>query len=192
MKKLSIFILVAFVASISVNLYAQNKLEEDRAQLLSEYKDAKRLKNIEKLNKSLAKGPARSGLTNVDGLAVDATQILVETFAINELLPDLYTRSIGETIDGVTDVNVKKPSVGELVELSIRIALNVKVTTEASSKLGGAADEIKGIKNPMQAKKAMDTLNYTKDALSFSADELVLQGKLVNNLIETVKTADNL
>jgi hypothetical protein len=192
MKKLSIFLLVAFATSIGFSAYAQENLEENRGQLLSEYKDAKRLKNIETLQKSLAKGPAKSELSNVDGLAVDATVILTETFAINELLPNLYTRSIGQTIDGVTEVNVKKPTVEELVEVSARIALNVKATADATSKLSGAGDEVKSIKNPMKAKKALDTINYTKDALSFSADELVLQGKLINNLIETIKTSDNL
>ncbi|MDR1884503.1 MAG: hypothetical protein LBR26_17275 [Prevotella sp.] len=191
MKKLSIFLLIAF-ATLRFSAYAQENLEGNREQLLSVYKDVKRLKNIEKLQKTLAKGPAKSELSNVDGLAGDATVILTETLAINELLPNLYTRSIGQTIDGVTEVNVKKPTVEELLEVSTRIALNVKATTDATSKLSGAGDEVKGVKNPMKAKKALNIINYTKDALSFSADELVLQGKLINSLIETIKTSDNL
>jgi hypothetical protein len=54
----------------------------------------------------------------------------------------------------------------------------------------GAADEVKSA--PMLSKaKALKTMNFSKDALALTGPELQLSLKVINNLVTTLKSANN-
>lgn len=149
-------------------------------------------KRYEQLVKLSNKTPKETALYNVDRLAKSSTAVLLESLRITPLLQNLYYRSIGESVDGVADVNVKKPTLDECIELSTKIseqALNVKTAT---GNIEAAAQEIKNVKNPIAAAKSVKSLDYSKDALSITAEESIFQVNAIASIIETIKTADNL
>lgn len=180
MKKL-LFVAVTLLLTFAGIAQAQSK---DEMKVSRE--------RYEKLVKLSKKAPSKTGLQSVDGLAGGSTAVMLESMEITPLVEGLYYRSIGESVDGVADVNVKKPTLDECMELSGRIgkqALAVKATAE---QVTGAAEELKGVKNPMAAAKSMKSLDYSKDVLSIIGEESLFQGKAIAAIIETVKSAGNL
>lgn len=184
-------ICLGLVFSTQQNCFAQEKtkdeLKAEREVLKSEMKSTEAQERKAKFEKLEA--PKTSGVASVDGLATSSTSILTSTKDINTQVPEMYKRTIGETVDGVTDVTVKKPTAEELATLALTIATQIKAVADASSVATASAD----IKNasPMQAPKATKALNYSKDALALAGPELQLNLKVINNLIATLKSANN-
>lgn len=146
-----------------------------------------------KLEKLVKKGsPKETGLASVDGLAVGSTAVMAESLQITPLLDNLYARSIGETKEGVTDVTLKKPTLEECMELSARIAKQALVAKETSERVQNVVSEVKGVKNPMTAGKAVKSLDYSKDVILIVGLESVYQAKAIASIIATIKSADNL
>lgn len=146
-----------------------------------------------KLEKLVKKGgPKETGLVSVDGLAVGSTAIMAESLQITPLLENLYARSIGETKEGVTDVSVKKPTLEECMVLSARIGKQALAAKATSELVQNAASEVKGLKNPMAAAKAVKSLDYSKDVIAIVGLESVYQAKAIESIIATIKSADNL
>jgi len=194
-KKLLIGAVCLGIFSFTQTVNAQEKtteeLKAERDALKTEYKSQERQDRQKKLDELTAKPPNECGVVSVDGLAKDSKTMLDEQKKINELLPDMYKRTVGETIDGVTTVVEKKPTVAEIVELSTMIANQSLAVADASKKISKATDDIKGL-NPMKAPAATKSLNYSKDALSALGSELALETKIVANLLATAKSAGNL
>jgi len=194
-KKLLIGAVCLGIFSFTQTVNAQEKTKEElkaeRDALKTEYKSQERQDRQKKLDELTAKPPKECGVASVDGLAKDSKTMLDEQKKINELLPDMYKRTVGETIDGVTTVVEKKPTVAEIVELSTKIATQSLAVADASKKISKATDDIKGL-NPMKAPTATKSLNYSKDALSALTSELALETKIVANLLATAKSAGNL
>jgi len=185
-------ICLGLVFSMHQNSYAQEKtkaeLEAEREVLKTEMKskDAeKRKAKFEKLRE-----PKKSGVESVDKLAANSTKMLTSTKEINTIVPEMYKRTIGETVDGVTDVTVKKPKLEELVGLAANIATQIKAVSDAADAVKSASSDVKSA-SPMQAPKATKELNYSKDVLALVGPELQLNLKVVNNLISTLKSSDN-
>jgi ATP-dependent Clp protease ATP-binding subunit ClpA len=159
-------ICLGLVFSISQNCSAQNKtkdeLKAEREALKSEMKS----KDAEERKAKIAKlePPKTSGVASVDGLAENSTSILTSTKDINTQVPEMYKRTIGETVDGVTDLTVKKPTKEELAALAITITTQLKAVSDASSAVTTASTDIKGA-SPLQAPKATKSLNYSKMCL---------------------------
>ena len=109
-----------------------------------------------------------------------------------EQLQNLYYRSIGETKDGVTDVNIKKPTVEELTALSVTIAAQALTIKNAAGAADKALSASKAQKNPMKAAKIATALGFTKDAYPILVEESAAQTKAIAAMIETAKTAKNL
>lgn len=191
---LSSAICMGLILSNTQNTNAQAKtpdeLKAEREALKSEMTSSDAKKRDEKIEKMSSESPFVCEISSVDGLASNSQQILLATKSINTQIPDLYKRTIGETIDGITDINVKKPTLDELLVLAKTIADQVTAVTNAAETMKGAADEAKSA--PMLAKaKAIKTLNFSKDALALTGPELQLNLKVVNNLIATLKSANN-
>ena len=165
-----------------------DELKAEREQLKTELKS----KDVQKRQEKLAKlqDPGTVGVASVDELAVSATALLVGTKGFNETVPELYKRTIGETVDGVTDVTVQKPSLEELTSLAASIATSIAGVAVAQNAVQKAADDVKTMPK-MQAPKAAKSLNFSKDVLSLTLPELQLSAKVVANLVETLKTSDN-
>lgn len=179
-----------FAATQTSSAQTKEELKAEREALKSEMKSSDAQKRQEKIEKMATESPFVCEIVSLDGLATNSQQILVATKSINLQVPDLYKRTIGESIDGITDITVKKPTVAELLVLTKTIADQVTAVTNATEAMKGAADEVK--KAPMMAKaKALKTMNFSKDALGLTGPELQLSLKVVNNLVATLKSANN-
>ena len=185
-------ICLGLVFSSQQNCFAQEKtkdeLKAEREVLKSEMKSKEAEERKAKFEKLEA--PKPSGVASVDQLVTNSTSILTSTKSINAQIPELYKRTIGETVDGVTDVTVKKPTVEELAVLALTITTQIKAVADASTAVTTASADIKNA-SPMQAPKATKALNYSKDALALAGPELQLNLKVINNLIATLKSANN-
>jgi hypothetical protein len=179
--------------SMQQNSVAQEKtkdeLKAEREALKAEMKSQEALDRQAKLEKLAA--PAPCGIPSVDNLAVNSTAMLATAKENNKLIPEMYKRTIGETIDGVTDVTVKKPTLEELTNLAANLGVQMKAVTDASANVAGASTDISKA-SPLKAPKATKVLNYTKDVNSLLLPELQLNLKVVNNLISTLKSSANL
>jgi seryl-tRNA synthetase len=185
-------ICLGLVFSSQQNCFAQEKtkdeLKAEREVLKSEMKSKEAEERKAKFEKLEA--PKPSGVASVDQLATNSTSILTSTKSINAQIPELYKRTIGETVDGVTDVTVKKPTVEELAALALTITTQIKAVADASTAVTTASSDVKSA-SPMQAPKATKSLNYSKEVLALVGPELQLNLKVVNNLIATLKSANN-
>jgi hypothetical protein len=189
---LSTAICVGLAFSAQQNCFAQDKtideLKAEREELKAEMKSKAAEERKAKFEKLEA--PKSSGVASVDQLATSSAAILVATKEINAQIPEMYKRTIGETIDGVTDVTVKKPTLEELGALALLIGVQIKAVADASAAVTNAPNDIKSA-SPMQAPKATKVLGFTKDALALAGPELQLSSKVINNLIATMKSANN-
>ncbi len=134
--------------------------------------------------------PDDSDIASVDAIAVNSTKMLNSTKEFNVIVPEMYKRTIGETVDGVTDVTVKKPKLDELLALAKNISTQIKAVGDASGAVSNASSDISKA-SFMQAPKGTKSLNYSKDVLELIAPQLQLNLKVVNNLIETLKSSGN-
>lgn len=145
-----------------------------------------------KLEKLCSKGPKTTGISDVDTYVqgiYNAANASVQTSA---QLRDLYYRQIGETKDGVTDVNIKKPTADELVALGATLTAEGVSIAEAAK---GAEDATKAFaknKNPLKAAKIASALAFTKDAYPVLLEESKAKIAAIKQMIETAKTAKNL
>jgi len=189
---LSTAICIGFVFAAQQNCFAQEKtkdeLKAEREALKSEMKSKEAEERKAKIEKLEA--PKTSGVASVDQLALSSAAILVATKEINDQLPDMWKRAIGESIDGVADVTVKKPTLEELGNLALLIGVQIKAVADASTAVTNAPNDIKSAP-PLQAPKATKALGFTKDALALAGPELQRSLRVVNNLIANLKAANN-
>jgi hypothetical protein len=182
---------LSLILVMQQNTFAQNTKDElkvEREVLKAEMKskDAEdRKAKFEKLAE-----PKTSGISSVDGLASNSTKLLVSTKEINTIIPEMYKRTVGESVDGVADVTVKKPTLAELTDLGLNIATQIKAVSDASASVTTASADLKSA-GMMQAPKGAKSLNFSKDVLGLVLPELNLNLKVVNNLIATWKSSGN-
>ncbi len=183
---------LGLVFSPQQNCFAQEKTKDEliaeREALKSEMKSKEAEERKAKFEK--LKAPKTSGIASVDELATSLTKLLTSTKDINAQVPEMYKRTIGETVDGVTDVTVKKPTLEELVAFATNISTQIKAVSDASDAVTDASSDVKDA-SPMQAPKAAKSLNYSKDVLALVGPELQLTLKVANHLIATLKSANN-
>ena len=188
----STVICLGLVFSMQQSCYAQEKtideLKAEREVLKSEMKSKKAEERKAKYEK--LREPKVSGIASVDQLANNSTKMLISSKEINAIVPEMYKRTIGETVDGVTDITVKKPTLEELFSLSANIITQLKAVSDASDAIINSSNDIKSA-SMMQLPKAKKSLKYSKDVLALVAPELQLNLKVVNNLIATLKSAGN-
>lgn len=181
MKKLFLVLVTVFmVAGLNV-ANAQTKDEMNASQ-----------ERMEKLAKLCQKEPKTTGVGDVDTYVKSIYDASILSVGTTEQLQNLYSRSIGETKDGVTDVNVKKPTVDELLTLSATVAAQAVTIKNAADSADKAVSASKSQKNPMKAAKIATALGFTKDAYPVLVEESAAQTKAIAAMIETAKTAKNL
>jgi hypothetical protein len=135
--------------------------------------------------------PKVSGVASLDNLAANSTILLAATNKLNLEVPELYKRTVGESIDGITDVTVKKPTLEELESVAKTILLQIETVGNYSAVLGTVAGDVKNV-NPLAAGKALKVLNFNKDVIALTLPELKNNLSVIKNLISTIKTSDNL
>ncbi|MDO8317253.1 MAG: hypothetical protein Q7T12_07005 [Flavobacterium sp.] len=184
-------ICLGLILVMQQNCFAQktkDELKAEREVLKSEMKskDAEERKaKFEKLSE-----PKISGISSVDALAASSTKLLLSTKEMNLVIPEMYKRTIGESVDGIADVTVKKPSLDELATLGLNIANQIKTIGEAAASVAGIAGDIKSA-GIMQAPKGLKSLNFSKDVIALILPELGLNLKVITNLIATLKSSNN-
>ncbi|HAN37491.1 MAG TPA: hypothetical protein DCQ29_01195 [Chitinophagaceae bacterium] len=179
-----------FLASMS---FAQEKTPEELKAEREVLKAERKSEAYQERQKKLAelKDPGSTSVSSIDALAANSTTALLETKKNNELLPELYKRTVGETVDGVTDVTVKKPTIEELLAVSESILKTTKAVSASSLEIARAQADIKSA-GMLKAVKATKSINYSKDVNSLLVAELAYQSKLIANLIATLKSSENL
>jgi hypothetical protein len=80
--------------------------------------------------------------------------------------------------------------VEDLTGVAKDIATQIASVETAKDAVSSAAADIKSL-SPLKAPKALKSLNYSKDVLSLALPEMQLNAKVVNNLIETLNSANN-
>lgn len=187
---------MVFIALISM-VAVQAQIKEDIA------KSQKRAANLRAL---CASYPKQCGYANVDGYGKSVWDAADFAIKNSTLLEGLYKRQIGETIDGVTDVTVKKPTLDEWIELAATITAEGVSVKNAVDKAQSVAPEVKSIvesagqeKNPLKAAKAAKgakaasaILDFGNSATPILLEESAAQAKAVQEIIKTLKSGGNL
>ncbi len=146
------------------------------------------------------------GDANIDGFGEAVRVAAIDAIANSEKLENLYTREIGETADGVTDVTVTKPTIEDWTSLLATMTEEGAAVATATQKAQSAAEELKNMtsgatksKNPAQAAKAAKAaqaatavVDFGTSALPILAEESAAQVKAVETIIETLKSGKNL
>ncbi len=155
---------------------------------------------------SLCDGYKPSGNDNVDGFG-DAVKKAAGLAIVNSgKLENLYKRQIGEAENGVTDVTITKPTIDEWISLATTIGGEAIAVADATDKAKNAVEEAKNLaesaskeKNPMKlakvaktAKAATAVVDLCNTALPILVEESAAQAKVVNAIIETLKSGKNL
>jgi hypothetical protein len=184
---------LGLIFATTQNCFAQEKtldeLKAEREVLKAEMQSKEVLDRKAKFEKMTM--PKMTNINSVDVLAKGTNDLLLTQKNINTLLPEMYKRTVGESVDGITDVTVKKPSLEELLALGANITVQIKAVADISSSIPKASEEVKSA-SPLQAPAALKSVNFSKDALSLLAPELQLNLKIVNNLIATLKSSKSL
>ena len=187
---LSIVAKLAMVCSVNAQSSEDFELSEKRAARLQ----------------ALVDDYKASGNESIDGYGDAVKVAAVAAIANSVQLENLYKRQIGETVDGVTDVTITKPTLEEWIALSESIALEGVSIKTATDKVQAAADEAKTMtkdaskqKNPMkaakaakQAKAATAVVEFGNVATPILVEDSAAQAKAVKNIIETIKSGKNL
>jgi hypothetical protein len=167
----------------------QDELKAEREVLKAEMKSEKALARKAKFEKLTV--PASCGLASVDGLSASTGIMLVSMKEINTLVPEMYKRTLGESVDGIADVTVKKPTLDELINLAGLVTIQIAAVATAVNSISNVSNDISTL-SPLQIPKAMKALGFSKDALSLLPAELGLNLKVINNLIATLKSSKSL
>ncbi|MDR3266875.1 MAG: hypothetical protein LBT24_04810 [Tannerella sp.] len=168
-----------------------DELKAERKEFQAEMKSKEAQKRAEKLAKLEQQGqPAACNVSSVDMLATSSSALLNTVQETNKLL-DNYKNDVIDNGDGNIDITTEKAKLEDYIKLSLTLAeASARVAVE-TQKLQSIKDEIKSLA-PTQAMPATKSVNYSTDALKISSEELSLQAKLVKNLIETIKSSNNL
>lgn len=185
MKKIFISLLALFAVTL-VNAQEANEQVDVKAQIAKSEKRCAELADLcEKLKKE-------SGNEEVDDYAAAVVVAATASMVNSENLENFYYREIGETKDGITDVNIKKPTLEEWVALGAGIAAEATSISAVSNKTEAAVKAAKSQKNPMKAAKIMKHCETSTKALKILTEESVESAKAVNQIIETLKSGKNL
>ena len=194
-KKMIVALAVSLglTSSIQNHCWAQQTKEEREAAIQamkSELKSKDAQERAEKIAK--LELPADCTVNTIDEVKNNSGKMLAATREINQLVPEMYKRTIGETVDGVTDVTVKKPTLDELMSLAKNITTQVQVVTEVAKMIPNASGELKNLK-PMSKDFSMASkcVKFSKEAIALVGPELEMNLKVTNNLITLLKSSNN-
>ena len=182
------------VATFSVNAQQKTEaeLKAEREQIAAELKSKDVIKRQEKLEKLAAKANdvKETGLGSIDGLAQSSTSVLMTVMSTNEVLKQ-YRVEMTDNGNGEVEISKYAAKLDDYVKLGADLAAAGLLAADGSKKLESAKDDAKKL-SPMQAKPALSSVSFSKDAMSLSIDEIALQTRIVNNLIESIKASKNL
>lgn len=148
-------------------------------------------KLIEKLEKAYAKAPNSSGDEDIDGFVEGNKTAALGAVASADQLHNLYSRQIGETNDGVQDVTVKKPTLEDWVNLSATVATQTAGMAELEASGKKAAEAVKKA-DKLKAIKLAKPVKWATDIMPVTAEALAEETKAINQIINLLKSENNL
>ena len=191
MKKTLLKLTFVTTLLLSAVAFAQTteELKVEREMIKKELKSEKTIERQKKMEK--LEGPKESGVSSIDNLASNSALLLLNSKNISAQVPELYKRTIGETIDGITEVTTDKPSLEELGNIALTIATQVKLVNEYTDIATEVSGDVKKA-SPLASGKALKSLNFSKEVLSLTLPELNNNLIVIKNLISTIKSSNNL
>lgn len=167
-------------------------------------KSEERAKNLQILLDKYSDTNCGDGI--IDGFGNSVRDAAVLAIANSVKLEGLYYRQIGQTKDGVTDVTIVKPKLEDWTELLTTVtgeAASIKNAVDnakaAGEQMKQIAENAKNNKNPMKmaklakmAKGAGVVMEFGNAATPILLEESAEQVKVVQKIIETIKSGKNL
>ena len=146
---------------------------------------------VEKLVKACEKAPKPCGEGDIDGF-VDGNKVAaLGAVASAQQMHNLYSRQIGETIDGVQDVTVTKPTLEDWVNLAADIATQTAGMAELGVSGQKAAEAVKKA-DKMKAIKLAKPVKWATDIMPVTGEALAEEAKAVDHIIQLLKSENNL
>jgi hypothetical protein len=167
-----------------------DELKAERQQLQTELKSKDVTKREDRLQKLYADPAKQTGVQSVDGLAKTSVGILQTVISTNDFLSE-FKREVTDNGEGEIDVTVHKAKLEDYVKLAEKLIATNKLVVEGTEEVKNVQADVKSLK-PLEATKATKSVKVSTETLQLSGEEIALQMKLVNNLIATIKSADNL
>jgi hypothetical protein len=195
LKKTKKVLMLSIIFAVTFSAFAQeaktaDELKAEREQLKTELKSKDVVKREDKIAKLAATPPNQSSVQSVDGLAATATSVLVTVVSTNDFLSTFKTE-LTDNSNGEVDITSHKAKLNDYVELAAKLVQAGVLAAQGAEQLKSAQDDVKGL-SPTQALPASKSVKYSTEALKLSGEELVLQTKLITNLINSIKAAGNL
>lgn len=181
-------LILATVFSANAQQKTSEELQAEREQLAEELKSekvVKRLQEIAELTKQSG-SIQKTGLESVDGLAELSGGFLNTVNSTNGLLEQF--RNDLTTNDGKVEMTNYIDKLSEYVQLSATLIQGAKDVKEGGERIASAKDDLKKL-SPLKVKPATNSLNFSTNAIKQSADEIEMQTRIVNNLIESINAS---
>lgn len=134
--------------------------------------------------------PGPVNLASVDGLVNSISPLLAVAVSTNDILAE-YKTEIIDNGNGEVDITKYKAKAGDYMAL-------LPLITQASIDAAQAAEQLKDVKNdvkklnPMQAGPAIKAAAWLTDATDVTTYKLSETTKLLTNLVNSLKAAENL
>jgi hypothetical protein len=162
----------------------------ERKQLQTELKSKDVTKREDKIQKLAADPPKQVDVPSVDGLTKTSVGVLGTVVSANDFLSE-FKREVVDKGDGEIDITTHKAKLDDYVKLAETLVATNKIIVGGTEQIKSVQADIKGL-SVKQALPATKSVKFSTEALKLSGEELALQLKLVNNLISTIKSAENL
>lgn len=148
-------------------------------------------KLVEKLIKACEKTPKPTGVADVDAFLDGNVKAATGAVESAQQMHNLYSRQIGEAKDGVQDVTVTKPTLEDWMNLAQTVATQTAGIAELGIAGKNAAESVKSI-DKMKAIKLAKPLKWSTDLMPVTAEALAEEAKAINQIIQLLKSGDNL
>lgn len=191
MKKTLLKLTFVTTLLLSAVAFAQTteELKVEREMIKKELKSEKTIERQKKMEK--LEEPKQSGVSTIDNLASNSALLLLNSKNLSAQIPELYKRTVGETVEGITEVTTDKPSLEELENVALAIGAQVLLVNNYAGIATEVAGDVKKA-NPLAAGKVLKSLNFSKEVLSLTLPELNNNLIVIKNLISTIKSSNNL
>ncbi len=192
MKKIvsSLVLGIAMLLSLQVQAQTAEELKAEREQLKTELNSKESISREEKLAKLQEKEPGETGMQSIDGLALSSTGLLTAVKSGNDVLAK-YKNDLKDMGNGEVEITEHKAKLADYMKLVEDLAAAALLIKAGGEQLKGAQADAKSL-SPLKAKPALSSVDYSATALKLCGEEIAFQGKLVKNLIATIKASGNL
>ncbi len=138
----------------------------------------------------IVNNPGAVNLASVDGLVNSISPLLAVAVSTNDILAE-YKTEIIDNGNGEVDITKYKANAGDYVALLPLITQATIDATKAAEQLKDVKNDVKKL-NPMQAAPAIKAAAWLTDAIDVTTYKLSETTKLLTNLVNSLKAAENI